>query len=112
MGQCTSALQEEVNWDPDYISKTTDFDSIWLLQTLQKITVGVNKATNKYFSTFKSMKIFYLTQQSFHESMDEYYTRFDTAKDLVQLFDADIVDTTSLLKNELVTDKDAWVSIH
>ena len=56
MGQCTPALQEEVHGEPDYKSKYADFDSVWLLQTLQKITGGVNKTTNKYYSVFKAMK--------------------------------------------------------
>ena len=47
MGQCTPALQEEVQGEPDYGNKSAIFDSVWLLQTLQKITAGVNKTTNK-----------------------------------------------------------------
>ena len=47
MGQCTPALQEEVHGEPDYMSKSSTFDSVWLLQSLQKITAGVNKTTNK-----------------------------------------------------------------
>jgi hypothetical protein len=43
MGQCTPALQEETHGDPDYLSKSSTFDSVWLLQSLQKITAGVNK---------------------------------------------------------------------
>ena len=31
MGQCTPALQEEVHGDPDYMSKSSTFDSVWLL---------------------------------------------------------------------------------
>ena len=83
MGQCSPALQEEVNGDPDYITKSADFDSVWLLQTLQKITAGVNKTTNRYFSVFKATKKFYLTQQGSNENVDECYSRFDNAKDLV-----------------------------
>ena len=53
LGQCTPALQEEISGKPDYVSKAADFDSIWLLQTLQKITAGVNKTTNKYYSALR-----------------------------------------------------------
>ena len=56
MGQCTPALQEEVHGDPDYLSKSSTFDSVWLLQSLQKITAGGNKTTNKYYSVFKATK--------------------------------------------------------
>ena len=97
MGQCTPALQEEVHGEPDYMSKCAAFDSVWLLQSLQKITAGVNKTTNKYYSVFKVTKKFYVTQQSPTEGIHEYYNRFENAKDLVGLFNADIVDLTLLL---------------
>ena len=80
IGQCTPALQEEVQGEPDYGARSIVFDSVWLLQTLQKITAGVNKTTNKYFSVFKATKTFYSTQQGFNESLDDYYGRFEAAK--------------------------------
>jgi len=82
MGQCTPALQEEVHGEPEYLSKSSTFDSVWLLQSLQKITAGVNNTTNKYHSVFKATKKFYSTQQSNTESIDEFYNRFENAKDL------------------------------
>jgi hypothetical protein len=100
MGQCTPALQEEVHGEPDYMSKCAAFDSVWLLQSLQKITAGVNKTTNKYYSVFKATKKFYVTQQSPTKGIDEYYNRFENAKDLVGLFNADIVDLILLLAEE------------
>ena len=104
MGQCSPALQEEVKGHPEYIAKSVDFHSIWLLETLQKITAGVNNTTNMYFSAFKATKKFYLTQQGGHENVDEYYNRFDNATDLVHLFNADIVDIEDLLRIERVND--------
>ena len=104
MGQCSPALQEEVKGHPDYIPKSANFSSIWLLESLQKITAGVNKTTNKYFSAFRATKKFYLTQQGQTENVDEYYSCFDNAKDLVHLFNADIVDVEELFKAEKTTD--------
>ena len=105
--QYIPALQEEANGEPDYTSKSSNFDSVWLLQTLQKITAGVNKTTNKYYSVFKATKSFYSTQQNYNEGVDEFYNRFDTAKDLVGLFNADIMDITSLLTAEQIHDTTA-----
>ena len=50
MGQCTSALQEEVHGElPDYMSKlSTFYGVVWLLQSLQKIPSGVNKTNINY----------------------------------------------------------------
>ena len=107
MGQCSPALQEEVKGHPEYLTKAADFDSVWLLEALQKITAGVNKTTNKYFSAFKATKKFYLTQQAQNENVDEYYSRFDNAKDLVQLFNADVVDIDALLKAETTVNASA-----
>ena len=104
IGQCSPALQEEVKGHPDYLPKSADFNSIWLLETLQKITARANKTTNKYFSAFKATKKFYLTQQGQTENVDEYYSRFDNARDLVQLFNAEIVDVDKLFEAEKTYD--------
>ena len=48
-------------------------------------------------SAFKFTKKFYLTQQSQQEGVDEYYSCFENVKDLVNLFNADVIDTTELL---------------
>jgi hypothetical protein len=107
MGQCAPAPQEEAHGDPDHLSKSSTFDSAWLLQSLQKITAGANKTTNKHHSAFKATKKFYSTQQTNNEGVDEFYDRFENAKDLVGLFNADIVDLSSLLAVEKIQDPQA-----
>jgi len=107
MGQCTPALQEEVHGEPDYISKSSTFDSVWLLKSLQKITAGVNKTTNKYHSAFKANKKFYSMQQNSNEGIDKFYNRFENAKDLVCLFNMNVVDISSLLIDEKLKDATA-----
>ena len=108
MGQCSPALQEEVKGHPDYIPKSADFSSIWLLESLQKITVGVNKTANKYFSAFRATKKFYLTQQGQTENVDEYYSRFDNTKDLVQLFNSKLIRLLTLQSPRLPFCKNTW----
>ena len=100
IGNCSPSLQEEISGDPLYTSKSSSFDSVWLLQTLQKITAGANKTTNKYYSIFKSLKSFYNTQQGFNEPLDSYYQRFESARDLVELFDGSIADMSTMLAQE------------
>lgn len=58
-----------------------------------------NKTRNTYFSAFKAMKKFYLTQQNQREGINEYYSCFYNRKDLVQFF----YDTFKLLKQEQTT---------
>ena len=100
IGQCSPALQEELHGAPDYTSKSSVYDAVWLLQTLQRLTAGANKTTNKYFSVFGAAKSFFNTVQHNNEPLDEFYTRFESAKDLVELFDAKIIDLSSILAFE------------
>ena len=72
--------------------RAADFDSVWLLQTLQKVTAGVHKTTNKYISAFKALKTFYNKIKLYHESNDAFFNRFDNDKVLVQLLHSDVVD--------------------
>ena len=96
IGQCSPALQEELAGDPKYLQENVSFNSIWLMETLQRFTAGANKTTNKHNSLFKATKQFYLTQQGYQESLDEYYARFDSSRELVHLFNGEVIDTTSL----------------
>ena len=45
IGNCSPPLQEEISGDPLYVSNAAAFNSIWLLQTLQKVTAGANKTS-------------------------------------------------------------------
>ena len=62
--------------------------------------IKLQTTTKKYYSTFKARKKFYSTQQSPTEGIDEFYNRFKNAKYLATLFNADIVDLTSLLADD------------
>ena len=92
IGQCSPALQEEVQDDPDYTSKSSTYDAMWLLQTLQKLTAGA-KATKSLFTTV----------QHNNEPLDDYYARFESAKDLVELFDTKIINFSSIFAAEQYT---------
>jgi len=104
IGQCTPALQEEISGSPDYSVKLDHFDSIWLLQTVQKLTAGANKTTNQYLSAFKALKAFYTTTQQRQESVDSYFSRFENARTLVQLFESDVIDIDKLYAAEKKND--------
>jgi len=71
------------------------------------ITAGVNKTTNKYYSAFKANKKFYSTHQNVNEGVDEFYNRFENAKDLVVLFKANVADIDALLVDEQLTQSTA-----
>ncbi len=99
-GQCTPALQEELSGDPEYAQKSADFDSIWLLRTLQKITAGANKTTNAYVSAFKANKAMYNTCQQRNKTLESFFGRMENARTTVELFNTKIADFDKLLAIE------------
>jgi hypothetical protein len=79
-GQCSPALQSELMGEQEYQTMSTSFDCIWLLETLNLFSAGVDKNSNVYMSTFHTMKSFYTIRQSPTETMETYYHgRFESA---------------------------------
>jgi len=64
-------------------------------------------ATEGHFFSIQGSKNIYLTQQGSNEGVDEYFASFETARELVQLFDANVIDTDELLKTEKVVNQNA-----
>jgi hypothetical protein len=83
--QCTPSLKEEVRAMEGYEDRAAAYDSIWFLQTLQKVTAGVTNTSNSYYSLFHSLKDLYMIRQKEHESVDDYFRRFESAIELVTL---------------------------
>ena len=104
MGQCTPALQEELRAEDTYETRATSYDSIWLLKTLQKVTAGMNKTNNPYYSLFHAMKEFYTIRQKEGESVEDYYRRFEAAQELITLSNGAVTDISKLLVTEHKTD--------
>ena len=47
--QCTSPLRSTIKGDAEYKTKSSDFDTLWLLQKIKKTTAGVNMKDNPVF---------------------------------------------------------------
>lgn len=71
IGQCTPMLQEELRAEEDYDIKSSEYDSIWLLKTLQRVTAGINKTTNVYYSLLHALEEFYTIKQRENESVED-----------------------------------------
>ena len=65
--------------EPEFQSMSTSFDCVWLLETLNLFSAGVDKNSNVYVSTFHAMKGFYSMRQSPTETMEAYHSRFESA---------------------------------
>jgi hypothetical protein len=77
-GQCSPALHSELMGEQEYQTMSTSFDCIWLLETLNLFSAGVDKNSNVYMSTFHAMQSFYNTRQSPSETMETYHGRFES----------------------------------
>ena len=114
-GQCSPALQSELMGETDYPSMSASFDCVWLLETLNLLSAGVDKNSNVYVSTFNAMKSFYSMRQSPTETMEMYHARFESAiatatlskgnlfeRDKLSAYERDkgkVTDTDSLVKD-------------
>jgi hypothetical protein len=56
----------------EYPTASSAFDCVWLLETLNLFSAGVDKKSNVYVSTFHAMKSFYNMWQSPTETMEAY----------------------------------------
>ncbi|GFH61249.1 gag-pol polyprotein [Chaetoceros tenuissimus] len=83
--QCSHSLQEELRAEKDFDQKEKDYDVLWLLQTLQQITSGINDTSNCYYSLYHTIKDFYKIRQGKDETLASYFERFETAVNLVTM---------------------------
>jgi hypothetical protein len=78
-GQCSPALQSELMGEPTFKDKSASFDCIWLLETLNLLSAGMDKNSNVYMSTFHAMQVFYSMRQLPTKTMEAYHSRFESS---------------------------------
>ena len=84
-GQCTEALQVEIQSDPDFEEKHREKDPVWLLTTIKRIKSGMNSSRNKMRVYFLKLKELMLTRQETGETLDSFRKRIRHAMDTVVL---------------------------
>ena len=104
IGQCTKALVESVRAEHDWEEEQVGYNAIWLLKAIKRIVQGVTTSSNEYHTAFCATRDFYRTKQ-FDKSVEDYYTDFENALELVQQANADILDFTDLLAKERIKDE-------
>eukprot|EP00591_Stephanopyxis_turris_P014741 CAMPEP_0195535818 /NCGR_PEP_ID=MMETSP0794_2-20130614/44994_1 /TAXON_ID=515487 /ORGANISM="Stephanopyxis turris, Strain CCMP 815" /LENGTH=341 /DNA_ID=CAMNT_0040669067 /DNA_START=481 /DNA_END=1503 /DNA_ORIENTATION=+ len=76
-GQCTAGLQAEVKSEQDYEQHAAVYDTLWLLQTVKRISSGVITRGNSYSNMLKVLSNFMNdVRQGRNESEDSWYKRF------------------------------------
>eukprot|EP00957_Ditylum_brightwellii_P060834 4618602-Ditylum_brightwellii.AAC.1 len=58
MGQCTESLKSEIKGENDYEDAEMDSNALWLLQTVKKISAGINKKKNEVQKPGESLDTF------------------------------------------------------
>jgi len=104
IGQCTKALVESIRAEHDWEEEQVGYNAIWLLKAIKRIVQGVTTSSNEYHTAFCATRDFYRTKQ-FDKSVEDYYTDFENAQELVQQANADILDFTDLLAKERIKDE-------
>ena len=78
IGQCTPELISIIKVEAEYKKKSSDFDTLWLLQKVNKTTAGVDMKANTDLRLHEIMIIFLNTKQGQTESNDDYLSRFNS----------------------------------
>ena len=69
-GQCSTALQEVIKTDADFVTKDGAFDCIWLLKKCKMVSSGVDDRGNKHNTLVKALLQFCNIRQHQYESND------------------------------------------
>ena len=77
-GQCTNALQSVIKGLDNYDEKSDDYDVIWLLTSLKKITSGVDIKANVRVTLFEAIQTLFSMRQGQFESNDSYLEIFNS----------------------------------
>ena len=104
IGQCTKALVESIRAEHGWEEEQIGYNAIWLLKAIKRIVQGVTTSPNEYHTAFCAARDFYRTKQ-FDKSVEDYFTDFENAQELVQQANADILDFTDLVAKERIKDE-------
>ena len=84
-GQCSDQLQEVIKYLDDYEDKETKKDIPWLMEQLQRETVGIDSMGNKYVNLIKAIKLLINMRQGQEESDDVYLKRMKANAESLKL---------------------------
>ena len=77
IGQCTDSLLSEIKGDDGYEDAEMDSNALWLLQTLKRISAGINTKKNEVQSYVNKLRDLIMLIQKPGESLDAFYSDSD-----------------------------------
>ena len=100
-GHCSSALQSELEGDPEYITKSLAYYCLWLLTKVKIYTSGIDHTSIGYYYAVMAMRTIFYLRQGRDEPTESYYRLFeaDISTDELENFNA----TTHMELNKAYT---------
>ena len=98
-GQCTPALQAELEADPEFSKNRTKYDSLWLLKTCKKLIASIDSRGNPYYNAYQVMMDFNKLYQRENETPQEWLKRFQSAVETMYLADCDHIFYSKNISN-------------
>ena len=74
-----SALQSELEGNPDYSAHLSTYDCLWMLTKIKMYTSGINHTYNGCYYEVMSMRDILCLWQGWDEPIEAYYRRFEAA---------------------------------
>ena len=75
-GKCSPALQSESTSNIRYKDMAEILNIVWIMNKLKLICAGFDYHINKIYSTFHTLKSFYMMRQQSGETVTKYFDRF------------------------------------
>jgi hypothetical protein len=115
LGQCTQALQQALEGHDEYTTKEREFDSLWLLVEIKKLTSGVEERNvSPYLAVYRLLRQFFNFRQGEQESNDSFLKRFLELSSSLKQAEVNSVDHDHLatIEKKALLDEDNTLSVH
>lgn len=115
LGQCTQALQQALEGHDEYTTKEREFDSLWLLVEIKKLTSGVEERNvSPYLAVYRLLRQFFNFRQGEQESNDGFLKRFLELNSSLKQAEINSVDHDHLatIEKKALLDEDNTLTAH
>ena len=78
-GQCSPALQSELEGDQEYITKSPTYNCLWMLTKVMICTSVIDDTSNVYYYAVMAMRTILCRRQGRYDPTETYYRRFEAS---------------------------------
>jgi hypothetical protein len=106
-GQCSDALQAKIKGEEDYKTKSKEYNTIWLLETLKRVTAGIDDEVNPTYNYHGTLRALMTMTQGASETNDEWQQRVEHAASNLQMAKGKhVLASPEISKSSPMTDED------